>query len=307
MSIRFYFLVVSLFCAFTLKTFAISLFIFTPKVFATSFTTFSFTQQIENSKYIVLGEMKSNEVRLAVDADQPYTYWEMKVIENFSDEKLSGSIEVRVPGGKINGKGYHVPGSAQFREGERVVLMLRDTGEFAKQVIGLASGKYELAFHSGKEVLKSALGTILRDHEGEYIDLSRFRELASKLLTRDISPEERRIYVNPQKNAGHSHHKHSHHKHSHHKHSHHEHSHHENIPTPAMSINTTQAQTTDTHHVTPHATAYATPHATLKEKSNNSSRSIASQSENQWIGPLIAFSIFLVGACATIFLLRPKE
>ena len=165
---------------------------------ATSFTSFSVTRQIEYARYVVFGRIGSREVRLAPETGQPYTYWKLKIQDVYSDEKLSGTIEIRSPGGQIDGKGYNVAGAANFSENEQVVVMLRDTSEDAKQIIGLASGKYKLTKDDqGNEILKSGLGMVLKDNSGKIINLSGFRDLASRVLTHDVSPEERKILVNP--------------------------------------------------------------------------------------------------------------
>ncbi len=178
----------------------------TSPVSATSFTSFRVTDQIEEAAYVIRGRIGNTEVREESTTRRPYTYWEFSVVESYSDDKLSGNIEIRQPGGEIDGIGYYMSSTARFTDGEEVVVMLRDTQESAKEVIGLASGKYTVKEGpGGDEYLENGLGFPLRNPKGGYMSPKQFGELVDRVLSRDATEEDQKIRVNPVYHANHLH------------------------------------------------------------------------------------------------------
>lgn len=184
----------------------LSLLFFSPTSQATSFTSFRVTDQIEEAHYVIRGRVGKMSVREEPTTARPYTYWEFSVIEAYSDDKLRGRIDIRQPGGEIDGIGYYVSATAKFQEGEDVVVMLRDTQEDAKEVVGLASGKYTvMKDDDGNEYLQNGLGFPLKDASGNLIGPNQFGKLVDRVLSRDTTESDLNIRVNPRAHAGHLH------------------------------------------------------------------------------------------------------
>lgn len=152
---------------------------------------------------MIRGRVGKYEVKEEPYTGRPFTYWDFSVIESYSDDKLRGNIQIRQPGGEIDGVGYYVAATAKFRDGEEVVLMLRETKESAKEVIGLASGKYTvMKDEEGNEFLQNGLGFPLRDSTGNLIGPKQFGDLVDRVLSRDTSEDDLKIRVHPMHTAG---------------------------------------------------------------------------------------------------------
>jgi hypothetical protein len=171
-------------------------FFFPTFLFATTFTSFPLVRQIEGAEYVVRGVVGAREMRLEPQSGRPYTYWNLAVTDAFSDAKLDGEIAIRQPGGEVGGMGYRVEGAADFQEGEDVIVLLRDTEESAKEVVGLVSGKVRVVRdEQGKERLENGLGAGLEFADGKPMDMESFRAFVQRVNTKDLTDADRSVMV----------------------------------------------------------------------------------------------------------------
>ena len=89
-----------------------------------------------------------------------FTYTEIEVLEALRGASNAGhTMVLRTLGGEVGEVGMAVAGTAKFREGEEVVVFLRDdpvrAGDF--QVIGMSQGKYRVKRTDGLVVLEPGL------------------------------------------------------------------------------------------------------------------------------------------------------
>ncbi|MFH1729733.1 MAG: hypothetical protein ABIA04_15080 [Pseudomonadota bacterium] len=81
----------------------------------------------ENSKYLVKGTVISQEAQKLEGSNMVYTKVTVEVTESYKNEPTNSYIEILNPGGKINGEGVKVFGAPAFKDGENVLLFLRDS------------------------------------------------------------------------------------------------------------------------------------------------------------------------------------
>lgn len=88
-----------------------------------------------------------------------YTYYEMQVDEVLKGSAKGPTIIVREVGGEKDGVGMQVPGSAQFKRGEDVVVFANDERDKdgAYDLRGMMMGKYNVSKNeAGEEILTGA-------------------------------------------------------------------------------------------------------------------------------------------------------
>lgn len=175
-----------------------------PSARATSFGPMTISNQVDNARYFARGTIVGGSwVQEERNSKRPFTYWKLAISAQPKGASLGRDVIMRQPGGEIGELGYHVAGSATFQEGEDVFVALRDTDEPAKEVIGLASGKYTVTRGPDGLVVQSGLGIIVRDLEGRPFKPEAFTEFVGRLARGQASPAERGLFLN--KDLAHDH------------------------------------------------------------------------------------------------------
>lgn len=167
--------------------------------YATTFGPIPVTGQVKNGQYVVHGRISgSSWVTEERETRRPYTYWKLRVIEQPKGESLGEEVNMRQPGGEIGEFGYHVAGSATFRDNEETFVVLRDTDEpGVKEVLGLASGKYTVEKDaSGQSVLRSGLGFVIRNENGEAYTPETFTALVKRIAKGQETEGDKTVFVN---------------------------------------------------------------------------------------------------------------
>lgn len=168
---------------FFLLFFSISLF---PSFgFATTFGPISLSDQVISAQYILHGRIVGNSwVVENRENRRPYTHWKLQVIVQPKGETLGKEVVLRQPGGELGEMGYHVAGTASFVAGEEVFVNVRDTEDpQVKEVLGMASGKYTVErSDSGRPQLRSGLGFLLKDEEGNPYTVDSFLAYTERVL-----------------------------------------------------------------------------------------------------------------------------
>lgn len=173
--------------------------LFSFSAFATTFGPINVTEQIRQSQYFVHGKVTSAPwVEMERKVQRPYTHWRVQVLEQAVGASVGGEIIVREAGGELGGLGYHVAGSAKFREGEEVFVTVKDTEESnVKDIVGLASGKYSVeAGADGQPLVKSGLGIPVRDASGKPMSPREFQRFAERVARGQERESERNILLN---------------------------------------------------------------------------------------------------------------
>ncbi len=162
---------------------------------ATTFGPFPLVGQIENSPFVARGRASHMRVELQRDTRQPATYWDFQVLEQMRGEAMGSSVAIRQPGGEVGDSGYYVAGTANFRDGEEVLLMLRGTAEpSVYDVVGLMAGKYTV--EDGGKRLVNALGFPATNAHGKPLTLPEFRELVERVNSGNTTAEDKAILLN---------------------------------------------------------------------------------------------------------------
>lgn len=189
-----------------LPFFALLLFLFSSLSFATSFGPMTISNQVDTARYFVRGQIAGPSwVQEERNTKRPFTYWKLSVSAEPKGGSLEPTIIIRQPGGELGGMGYHVAGSATFREGEEIFVALRDTDEPAKEVIGLASGKYTVERDAnGNPVVKSGLGFTVENLQGRPFHPDDFAKFVQKIARGQASEAERALYLNKSLTHDHS-------------------------------------------------------------------------------------------------------
>jgi hypothetical protein len=96
---------------------------------------------VKVSDAIAQGTVESIETRWEDQAI--YTYTSIRV-----DESIKGGPRraylLRHPGGKIGALNADVPGTPKFKQGDQVIVFLRDRKDGTYDVVGLGQGKYDI-------------------------------------------------------------------------------------------------------------------------------------------------------------------
>ncbi len=175
---------------------------------ATTFGPISLVAQLKESASVFHGKIHGRKVEMEPYVKRPYTYWGLSVLEQLQGQRASSEITIRSPGGEIGNIGYRIPGSADFSEGEEVVIMVHDTreGDNVKEVVGLASGKYTVKENArGEKILENGLGAYLKKENGDYLTLNDLIQLIDRTQKNQNTEEDTHILVNPS-NGAHSDH-----------------------------------------------------------------------------------------------------
>jgi hypothetical protein len=166
---------------------------------ATTFGPIPVTGQVKNGQYVVHGRISgSSWVAEERETRRPYTHWKLRVIEQPKGESLGEEITMRQPGGEIGEFGYHVAGSATFRDNEETFVVLRDTDEAGiKEVLGLASGKYTVEKDAnGQSVLRSGLGFVIRNENGQPYSPETFTAMVKRVAKGEETEGDKTVFVN---------------------------------------------------------------------------------------------------------------
>lgn len=181
-----------------LLVFCFSFFFAPSVVFATTFGPISLSDQINSTQYMLHGRIVGNSwVVENRENRRPYTHWKLQVITQPKGENLGKEVILRQPGGELGEMGYHVAGTATFRAGEEVFVNVRDTEDpQAKEVLGMASGKYTVErSESGKPQLRSGLGFLLKDEEGNPYTVDSFLAYTERILAGKATEGDKSVMV----------------------------------------------------------------------------------------------------------------
>jgi hypothetical protein len=115
--------------------------VLTVSAFATTVKKMELPELVSLSDSIVEGTVESVEARW--EDKSIYTYTSIRV-----DEGMKGAprraLMVRQPGGKIGSLNVNAPGTPQFKQGDQVIVFLRDRRDGTFDVVGLGQGKYDI-------------------------------------------------------------------------------------------------------------------------------------------------------------------
>jgi hypothetical protein len=189
-----------------LPFFLLFLLLLTFPAFATTFGPMTISNQVDNARYFVRGRVVGGSwVQEDQASKRPFTYWKISITSQPKGASLGSDVVIRQPGGEIGAMGYHVAGSATFREGEEVFVALRDTAEPAKEVTGLASGKYTVERGAdGEPVVRSGLGFTVKDTSGRAFNPEAFTAFVRKIASGQATDEERNVFLNKDMTHDHS-------------------------------------------------------------------------------------------------------
>lgn len=248
---------------------------------STTFGAFSLIRQVENAPYIIRGKIASTWTRAEPQSNRPYTYWSLEIAEVLAGSDLGASVVVRQPGGEIGGLGYRVPGAASFKAGDDVIVFARDTNEDAKEVLGLASGKYEVRRDGQGEYLENGLGVVLRGAEGKRLNTKDLSDLVRRINSRSLQPGDELIRIDPSEAL---------------------HAHRHDSPLPVTDQPPTGAAAAETAAQTP-PNPSASPQKTVGATEVSADRYLASRGEGAWLG-IVAAVIFFAASLGVFLLLR---
>jgi hypothetical protein len=110
-------------------------------VFGTTIKKMDLPELVSLSDSIVQGTVESVEARW--EDKSIYTYTSIRVDEGMKGAPRRAFL-VRQPGGKIGALNLNAPGTPQFRQGDQVIVFLRDRKDGTFDVVGLEQGKYEI-------------------------------------------------------------------------------------------------------------------------------------------------------------------
>ena len=138
--------------------------------FATTFAPVPFPQSVQDAPLIVQGKVGmsySDWGKNQAESKQLYTYTELDDIQALKGQASEHSIVIREMGGEKDGIGLHIPGTAAFKQGEDIVIFLKNRSlgapgsaelpnrDDSYPVHGMMMGKYTLETNSeGEEILK---------------------------------------------------------------------------------------------------------------------------------------------------------
>ena len=124
-------------------------------VFATTVKKMDLQELVKVSDAIAQGTVESIETRWEDQAI--YTYTSIRV-----DESIKGGPRraylVRHAGGTIGALTLDAPGTPKFKQGDQVVVFLRDRKDGTFDVVGLGQGKYDIV---GSDVMTNVSGMTL--------------------------------------------------------------------------------------------------------------------------------------------------
>lgn len=135
---------------------------------STTFAPREFPEAVKDAPIIVRGEVLSSHGAWGKGADQGrriYTYVELQNAESLKGKIDGRTIIVRELGGKRDGLSLEIPGTAKFKIGEEVVLLLSPKNtDGSYDVRGLMMGKYDITKNQeGEEVLSGGEISVQRD------------------------------------------------------------------------------------------------------------------------------------------------
>jgi hypothetical protein len=133
---------------------------------ATSFVEVPFEETVSDAPIVVRGKVGGKRAdwgRGSDGRDRIYTYFDLTIQERLKgDPGRQDQILMRELGGEVGGVGMQVSGTAQFQEGEDVVVFLSPPVEDSKgrtsfDIRGMMMGKYSvIKDQNGQEILEGA-------------------------------------------------------------------------------------------------------------------------------------------------------
>lgn len=161
---------------------------------ATSFGPSRLVDHVRESTYFVRGVIQgSSWTALEPHYQRPYTYWRLRITEQPGGSSLGSEIDIRQPGGEVGELGYRVAGTANFQPGEDVFVSLRDTHEpRAKEIVGLASGKYTVK----DSQVRNGLGGIIAGENGRPLKPEEFSQIVARISRGQARESDEKIFVN---------------------------------------------------------------------------------------------------------------
>lgn len=167
--------------------------------FATTFGPISVYGQVTHGEYVLHGKVigaawvsEDPEIR------RPFTNWKVRVISQQKGAPLASEIVMRQPGGEIGEMGYHVAGSATFKEGEETFVVLQDSPEpGVYDVVGLSSGKYTVEKNAnGERVVRNGLGMLMRNENGALFSPETFTALLKRVANKEATEGDKTVFLN---------------------------------------------------------------------------------------------------------------
>jgi len=136
---------------------------FSPILLSTTILYMDTVALFDNSTEIAVGAVKKVESKWDDQGGMIYTYVTLEVDKNIKGF-ASGETQIVVPGGVVGDRGIKVNGVAKFREGEKVLVYLRDSAKpgiaaninSPKLVTGYSQGKFNIFIDkdTGQEMIR---------------------------------------------------------------------------------------------------------------------------------------------------------
>lgn len=172
------------------------------QAFATSFGPLPLTAQMENAPYIYQGKIRGRWVEIEKNSQKPYTYWnliDVEILKAPGNENLRELI-LRQPGGEVGDLGYRVAGSADFNDGEEVIVFAKGTDlPNVREVMSLAAGKYAVENDpKGNTVLRNGIGFTTTDAGGSPLSVEDFRQILTRVKQGASTEADKKIIFNVQ-------------------------------------------------------------------------------------------------------------
>lgn len=150
-------------------------------LFATTVERIELPQLVSRADNIVQGRVESVEARY--EDRMIYTYVSLVIDDAIKGDRRR-TIQLRQMGGTIGAKTMWIAGMPQFKNGDQVILFLKDRQDGAFDVIGLNQGKYDIVENyavshvSGVSVLDPRTG---RMSEAGFVDKAPVDQFKAKI------------------------------------------------------------------------------------------------------------------------------
>jgi hypothetical protein len=122
-----------------------------PEAAATTLRSFSLHQLFRAADHVVVGEVVSQRSFWNEAHDTIYTDFTVAVEVAEKGTKVD-SVTVRLMGGTVGDTHLSISGNASLAEGERVLLVLREQGDFCT-LVGMSQGKWNVRQVDGIDVV----------------------------------------------------------------------------------------------------------------------------------------------------------
>jgi hypothetical protein len=123
-----------------------------PEAAATTVRSFSLPQLFREADHVVVGKVVGQRSFWNEAHDTIYTDFTVAVEATEKGAQVE-NVTVRLMGGTVGATRLSISGNASLKEGERVLLVLRDQGDF-HTLVGMSQGKWNVRRVEGIDVVQ---------------------------------------------------------------------------------------------------------------------------------------------------------